>query len=101
LWEPDGRLRSLRSFGGLPLMNALGINNKTEIVGEADSGDLDGRAFLWRQGKLTDLNSFLPPDSGWQLNGAHAINDAGEIVGYGVHDGGSHAFLMVPIVKAK
>jgi probable HAF family extracellular repeat protein len=45
---------------------------------------------------LTDLNDFLPPDSGWTLIGASAINDQGQIVGYGQHNGQTRAFLLTP-----
>jgi hypothetical protein len=43
---------------------------------------------------LTDLNSLLDPDSGWVLKTATAINDRGEIVGWGEKDGETHAFLL-------
>ena len=96
VWQ-NGHIQRLGQLGGRPITSALAINNKGEIVGEADSGDLNGRPFLWRNGKMTDLNNFLPPNSGWELNGAHGINDSDEIVGYGVHDGGNHAFLLCPL----
>jgi hypothetical protein len=32
---------------------------------------------------MTDLNSLLPTGSRWQLVDAYAINDSGQIVGYG------------------
>jgi hypothetical protein len=34
-------------------------------------------------GVMTDLNSLLPANSGWHLVGAFAINDSGQIAGYG------------------
>jgi hypothetical protein len=40
-----------------------------------------------------DLNSFLPNDSGWTLYGASAINDSGQIVGTGIHNGLTEAFI--------
>ena len=35
-----------------------------------------------------DLNSLLPPNSGWTLTSATGINDAGQIVGYGLNPAG-------------
>jgi len=41
-----------------------------------------------------NLNDLLPPDSGWDLQGAVAINNAGQIVGSGEHDG-RHAMFRI------
>jgi probable HAF family extracellular repeat protein len=38
----------------------------------------------------------LPLDSGWHLLSARGINNAGQIVGYGNHNGAYHAFLLTP-----
>ena len=42
---------------------------------------------------MADMNNLIPADSGWQLRVASAINDAGQIVGWGIHGGESRAFL--------
>jgi hypothetical protein len=42
----------------------------------------------------TDLNSLLPDDSGWALTSASGINDEGQIVGVGLHDGRWRGFLL-------
>lgn len=51
-------------------------------------------AFLHDSGGMTDLNSLLPPGSGWELTLASAINDSGQIVGVGTHNGAVRAFLL-------
>jgi probable HAF family extracellular repeat protein len=71
---------------------AYGINGLGQIVGEAD--DTAQHAFLYTGGAMTDLNSLLPANSGWVLTEAHAINDAGQIVGLGTLNGQKHAFLL-------
>jgi probable HAF family extracellular repeat protein len=38
----------------------------------------------------------LPADSGWVLSFAVDINDRGQIVGGGFHNGAFHAFLLSP-----
>src|SRR5262249_19822311 len=46
---------------------------------------------------MTDLNQLIPPDSGWVLVSASAINESGQIVGYGYFQGGpSRAYLLTP-----
>jgi probable HAF family extracellular repeat protein len=46
---------------------------------------------------MLDLNKLIPPNSGWELDVANGINDAGEIVGYGTRNGTNlRAFLLTP-----
>ena len=47
-------------------------------------------------GQITDLNSLIPAGSGWVLNRATGINDAGQIVGSGTINGVLHVFLLTP-----
>ena len=49
---------------------------------------------LWSNGVMIDLNSLLPTGSDWLLQAATAINDCGQIVGYGTVDGRQGAFLL-------
>ena len=47
---------------------------------------------------MTDLNSLISPSSGWTLELASAINDKGQIVGYGEDASGlCRAFLLTPV----
>jgi probable HAF family extracellular repeat protein len=47
---------------------------------------------------MTDLNTLLLPGSGWTLNYAEAINDAGQIVGIGTNGlNQHHAYLLTPV----
>ncbi len=66
-------------------------NNAGDVVGSSH-----GHAFLWTSGAIADLNDLLPANSGWVLENAWAINDSGQIVGSGVHDGQVRAFLLSP-----
>jgi len=80
LAKPGSGLISLSlggSFGG-----AYGINNSDVIVGSSlTAGDNNTfHAFIYQNGVMTDLNSLIAPSSGWLLNEALAINDAGQIV---------------------
>ena len=55
-------------------------------------------AMVWTpSGGMQDLNSLIPANSGWVLINANAINNTGQITGYGVKDGHNHAFLLTPL----
>ena len=76
---------------------ALGINNEGQVVGQSNSSFPDSAAFLYSGGAMLDLNSMISPSSGWQLTTATAINDNGQIVGYGTNPSGqTDAFLLTP-----
>ena len=54
-------------------------------------------AFLVRNGKMVDLNSYLAPGSGWTLVQARSINDRDQIVGTGIDPNGrSRVWLLSP-----
>ena len=73
---------------------AYGINNSGQVVGEYND-----TAFLYSDGETVSLNSLLPSNSGFgTLRVASAINDHGQIIGWGEDiQGNTHAFLMTPI----
>ncbi len=68
---------------------ANAINNRGQVVGDSDE-----RAFLFEDGRLVDLNTLLPAGSGWVLTSATDINDAGTIVGTGLHFGQERAYKL-------
>ena len=90
----DGNMVDLKTLNGTTFSIAYGINNKDIIVGTSSN-----RAFLYRNGVMTDLNLQIDSGSGWVLQVAYAINDSGQIVGYGAHNGQTHAFLLIPQIK--
>jgi probable HAF family extracellular repeat protein len=57
------------------------------------------RAFAWDLNRgFQDLNSLIPPDSGWKLQEATSINEHGDIVGWGeLHGEESVGFLLTPL----
>lgn len=93
----------LGTLGGT-YSQANGINVKGQVVGYSyPSGDnAPEHAFVYNgSGAIQDLNNLVDPTSasGWTLTDANAINDLGQIVGYGyvVGNGGERAFLLTPI----
>lgn len=102
LWTKDTGMRDLGVLPGDFVGAGLAINNKDEVVGPSFSapGPSSGspRAFLWRDGRMHDLNALVPPDSPLYLLIAYGINESGEIAGFGVDavTGDVHAFLATP-----
>jgi len=74
---------------------AASINALGQAVGDAQTADGAYHAFFSAGGPMQDLNTLLPADSGWVLEKATAINDGGEIVGYGIHNGVRRGFLLI------
>jgi probable HAF family extracellular repeat protein len=82
----DGTLHDLGTLGG-NYSYGWGINDLGQVVGDSYLPDQSDHAFIYQNGVMTDLNS-LVVGSGWTLNEALAINNSGEIVGYGVNPSG-------------
>lgn len=96
IWQ-KGKLRNLGAVGDDVLSGASSINKWGDVVGFSITMSFASRAFLWRKGVMTDLNTLIPANSGWVLQSAGHINDVGQIVGFGVLNGNLHAFLLTPI----
>jgi probable HAF family extracellular repeat protein len=74
------------------------LNDCDVVVGSFGPFSDASRAFVWERSQgFQDLNSLIPPDSGWKLESAAGINNRGEIVGKGdwkVQD--NSGFLLIP-----
>jgi len=79
IWQ-DGEMSFLP---GSEPSQAFGINNRGEVVGTYIPSGTTFHAALWRDGVRYDLND-LVGDRQLGLHWANAINDAGQIVGFGV-----------------
>ncbi len=60
---------------------AADINNAQIVVG--GSFELDIRAFVWKDGVLADLNDLTMPSFNGDMEGAHGINQIGQIIATG------------------
>ncbi|MCI0539255.1 MAG: hypothetical protein L0Z50_28955 [Verrucomicrobiales bacterium] len=99
LWKDGVKkdLGSLRQFS-----QALDINSRSEIVGTTGDGtDSSARAFLWENGgRMMDLNTLIPAGSPMTLRFPLGINDAGEILAYGVlKNGDTRPALLIPLPR--
>jgi probable HAF family extracellular repeat protein len=91
-WTSAGGMVNLGTLpGGLQDTGATGINDNGVIVGTSG-----GDAFIYENGKMTDLNTLMPANSVWHLNDAVAIADNGDIVadGYNTVTGSQDALLL-------
>jgi probable HAF family extracellular repeat protein len=79
--EPFYTVKNLGRWEGLQgESSAFGINGAGQVVGWSGTVNND-HAFLYQDGNMIDLNSLIPPDSGWVFAIAQDINDKGQLVG--------------------
>lgn len=96
LMSPKGKLKDLGTFAGKTSTTwGFGINDAGVVVGQSTFADTY-HAFVYNGTKIKDLNNLIPKSKGWVLIEANGINNAGQIVGFGMHNGQEHAFLLTP-----
>jgi len=91
----DGVMKEIPTAGG-EYSAGFAINDHDEVVGMTARADGQYVAFLWRTGQLVDLNTLLPGGTGWLLVRAWDIDENGIIVGEGILNGESRAFVLSP-----
>lgn len=93
LWQADGTLQLITAAG----INgkAIGINNRGQVLID---GSPNG---IWENGVITPLSALLPANSGWHDLSPQAINNRGQVIGYGFlpGDNTSHGFLLTPAAQ--
>ncbi len=95
---PGGTLADLGTLGG-NWSGAEGVNGPGDIVGWSQIATGAFHASMWSaSGAFIDLNTLVDPASGWVLTTAYAINDKGQMTGYGFLNGQQRAFRLSPAV---
>lgn len=99
----NGEMVDLGTLGGAYSVGS-GINNKGQIVGQADTGSGVFDAFLYSNGEMEDLNDSvdLSATGFGKLYGAEAINDSGQILAGACATPSSciglgHTLLLTPV----
>src|SRR6267143_1281039 len=93
----DPATDDLGTLGGLSSI-AFGINASGQVVGSSQIASGESHAFVYSNGAMQDLNNRLLVDSGWIFQEADGVNDGGQIVGSGLHNGATRAFRATPVV---
>lgn len=88
---------------GDALSEALGINNRGQVVGISLGSTPFGQAFIYQDGMLTNLNSLVVKGTTLFLTDAQDINDEGVITGqaYDPNSGVIKAFMAIPVFDAE
>jgi probable HAF family extracellular repeat protein len=99
LWTRSAGMQDLGLFPGsvvtaVPCCNTINNSGQIALISADAMGNT--RALLWQNGKMYDMNDLIPAGSPWNLQFTASINDAGEIVGWGLINGEVHAFLASP-----
>lgn len=99
LWDP---VTGMHSLGHLPLGpnvgSAMHVNDTGFVVGYSFTNEGE-RAFRWEPTNgIMNLNDLISPTTpGWTLITANSVNNSGVIVGRGILNGQSRAFLATPV----
>ena len=98
LWTRQSGITDLGTLPGDALSIAWGINEEGWIVGQSIASTGSSRAFLWRNGVMTDLNTLVAPGP-LSLVYANDINDSRVIVGGASNSvtGNYPAFQAIPL----
>jgi probable HAF family extracellular repeat protein len=98
LYRDGVGMTSLGTLLGYTQSNGEGINDRGDVVGSLSASTGPSHAMFWSGGTgMLDLNSLIDPSAGWVLFGANDINNVGQIVGVGRHNGVTGAFLLTPV----
>ena len=90
LWK-KGQVTDLGEF------SAAALNDADDIVGTISLENNGGyAACVWREGELYKLTDLISSAEGWVLQNAVGINNHGQIIGTGTHNGQHHAYLLTP-----
>jgi probable HAF family extracellular repeat protein len=97
LWTQGTGMQDLGTLSGDVNSLAIGINDAGDLVGVSLDAKFNPRAFFWRNGVMTDLNSLAPADSPLFLITGCSINSQGQIIGIAVDSTGAlHGYLATP-----
>ncbi|MGO8670835.1 MAG: hypothetical protein ACLQVD_05660 [Capsulimonadaceae bacterium] len=92
LWR-DGKAIDLGALPGDSASRAVDMNSDDVVVGVSGFKN----AFVWKDGAMTALRDVISPPPPWTPSQATAINDKGQIAGWGVDDNGHiTGFLLTP-----
>jgi probable HAF family extracellular repeat protein len=96
LWKKDIGMQDLGTLPGDAVSGGERINDAGDVAGVSFDAEGNPRAFLWQNGRMSDLNA-LAPGSPLFLLFALGINSRGQVAGFGATEAGDvHAYLATP-----
>ena len=102
MWTPGAGMQPIatpNTLSGFSSANAIGPDGT--IVGSTYNGTKTV-GFIREVGQpITDLNTLIPEGTGWDLGSARDINSKGQIIGNGILNGESRAYLLTPTQPLK
>ena len=111
VWTDVPGLKDLGTLAGKThsiAYNVAIVSGSVQVVGTSYNIESDAQAFVWQDldadgegindpTEMKDLLSLVSNPTGWtRLSEARSINSSGQIVGFGVMNGETHAFLLTP-----
>lgn len=97
LWDlAGGSTTEIRQPGSYSDVRPYAINNQGVVIGDC-YGYPSTRAFVWRNGTFDYLTDLVDPNEGWTFSTAHGLNELGQIVGSGTHNGQWSGYLLTPV----
>jgi probable HAF family extracellular repeat protein len=97
LWTSGTGMQDLGTLPGDANSTALGINDAGDVVGVSLDANFNPRAYLSKNGTMTDLNTLIPAGSPLSLLTACSINSSEEIVGFAIDSSGNiHGYIATP-----
>ncbi len=98
LWSAANKIQDLGVLPRGTYSVAFGVNDSSVVVGYGNIFTNAPHAFVWTAANgMQDLNFLIPANTGWVLVNANAINNVGQITGYGTIGGHNRAFLLTPV----
>jgi probable HAF family extracellular repeat protein len=97
-WNAANNIQDLGVLPGGNYSIAFGVNDSGVVVGYGNISTNAPHAMVWTAAQgMQDLNNLIPANTGWVLINANAINNVGQITGYGSVGGHNHGFLLTPV----
>jgi len=91
-------MQDLGTLYGDIASTSISINDGGSVVGFSLDTNFNPRAFLWRNGVMTDVNTLVVGQSPLYLLTGCSINSRGEITGLGLTSNGEiHSYLAKPV----
>jgi probable HAF family extracellular repeat protein len=99
LWRKGKGLRPLAALPGHVTSQAIGINQRRQIVGQSCDANGNCRAVLWHGCEVVDLNAVMEGSTGLVLTTANDIDGLGRITGqaYDAAGGRFVAYVATPL----